>query len=159
GGRPPQRTGRRDAGTMPKPVHGDRRKAAAGVRVAARVRDGHGFLSRAAAPRPASGANRRRGGVKRLADTPGGHAIMVATTTPREEMMSRPLHSSTAALALTLCWAAAPALAETVTFKDVTLAAGSEVPPNDSAGTGTVKVTYDTATKKLSWEGTFSGLT
>ena len=73
--------------------------------------------------------------------------------------MSRTLHSSIAALALTLCWAAAPALAETVAFKDVTLAAGSEVPPNDSAGTGTVKVTYDTATKKLSWEGTFSGLT
>ena len=73
--------------------------------------------------------------------------------------MSRTLHSSIAALALTLCWAAAPALAETETFKDVTLAAGSEVPPNDSAGTGTVKVTYDTATKKLSWEGTFSGLT
>lgn len=73
--------------------------------------------------------------------------------------MSRTLHSSIAVLALTLCWAATPALAETVTFKDVTLAAGSEVPPNDSAGTGTVKVTYDTATKKLFWEGTFSGLT
>ena len=54
---------------------------------------------------------------------------------------------------------ATPALAETVTFKDVTLAAASEVPPNDSAGTGTVKVTYDTVTKKLSWDGTFSGLT
>ena len=71
----------------------------------------------------------------------------------------RTLPSSVAALALTLCWAASPALAEVVTFKDVTLNASSEVPPNDSAGTGTVKVTYDTATKKLSWEGTFSGLT
>ena len=73
--------------------------------------------------------------------------------------MSRTLHSSLAALALTLCWAASPALAETVTFKDVTLAAASEVPPNSSSGTGTLTATYDTASKKLSWKGSYSGLT
>jgi hypothetical protein len=72
--------------------------------------------------------------------------------------MRKTLHSSIAALALTLCWVASPALAETVTFK-AKLAAASEVPPNDSAGSGAVTVTYDTATKKLSWEGTYTGLT
>ncbi len=63
-----------------------------------------------------------------------------------------------AGLALAAClMAAAPALAETVTLK-ANLAAGTEVPPNDSAATGNVTVTYDTATKKLNWNGTYSGL-
>ena len=35
----------------------------------------------------------------------------------------------------------------------------SEVPPNASAGTGTADITYDPATKKLSWKLTYSGLT
>lgn len=35
----------------------------------------------------------------------------------------------------------------------------SEVPPNQTAGTGTVTVTYDPASKKISWEGTYKGLT
>ncbi|MGN6746991.1 MAG: CHRD domain-containing protein [Xanthobacteraceae bacterium] len=34
----------------------------------------------------------------------------------------------------------------------------SEVPPVQSAGKGTVTATYDPATKVLSWEGNFSGL-
>jgi hypothetical protein len=68
------------------------------------------------------------------------------------------LHSSIAGLALTACLAAAsPVLAETVTLK-ANLAASSEVPPNDSAATGTVTVTFDTATKKVSWQGSYSGL-
>jgi hypothetical protein len=53
--------------------------------------------------------------------------------------------------------AASPVLAETVTMK-ASLAAAAEVPPNDSAATGAVTVTFDTATKKLNWEGTYSGL-
>ncbi len=39
------------------------------------------------------------------------------------------------------------------------LKASNEVPPTKSSGAGSVDVTYDTATKKLSWKGTYSGLT
>jgi hypothetical protein len=35
----------------------------------------------------------------------------------------------------------------------------NEVPPNQTAGSGAVTATYDTATKQLSWKGNFSGLT
>jgi CHRD domain len=38
------------------------------------------------------------------------------------------------------------------------LKASSEVPPNTSTGTGGVTMSYDAATKKVSWEGSFSGL-
>jgi hypothetical protein len=38
------------------------------------------------------------------------------------------------------------------------LKASNEVPPNDSKGTGSVSVTYDPASKTLSWDGTYSGL-
>jgi hypothetical protein len=34
----------------------------------------------------------------------------------------------------------------------------SEVPPTTSSGTGTATVTYDAATKQVTWEGEFSGL-
>jgi len=53
--------------------------------------------------------------------------------------------------------AVSPALAETVALK-ASLVATSEVPPNDSKGTGTVTISYDTATKKLTYDGTYSGL-
>lgn len=53
---------------------------------------------------------------------------------------------------------ASPALAEIVSFK-AGLKAGEEVPPNDSKGTGAVTATYDTASKQLSWKGSYSGLT
>jgi len=52
---------------------------------------------------------------------------------------------------------AGPAKAEVVNLK-ATLNANSEVPPNSSKGTGTVTATYDTASKKLSWKGNYSGL-
>jgi hypothetical protein len=35
----------------------------------------------------------------------------------------------------------------------------SEVPPTKTSGTGTVTLTYEPATKMLTWEGNFSGLT
>ena len=53
---------------------------------------------------------------------------------------------------------ASPALAETISFK-ADLKANEEVPPNDSKATGTVTATYDTASKKLTWKGNYSGLT
>jgi hypothetical protein len=53
---------------------------------------------------------------------------------------------------------ASPAVAETVSFK-AELKASEEVPPNDSKATGTVTATYDSASKKLTWKGNYSGLT
>jgi hypothetical protein len=53
---------------------------------------------------------------------------------------------------------AVPAIAEVVNLKS-TMNASSEVPPNQSKGTGTLTATYDTSSKKLSWKGNYSGLT
>lgn len=50
-----------------------------------------------------------------------------------------------------------PALAETVTLK-ASLSGSKEVPSNDSKGKGEVTATYDTATKKFAWKGSYSGL-
>jgi CHRD domain len=65
----------------------------------------------------------------------------------------------TAGLALTvagmLAW---PAAAEVVNLK-ANMNAATEVPPNSSPGTGTLTATYDTTSKKLSWQGRYSGLT
>jgi hypothetical protein len=64
-----------------------------------------------------------------------------------------------AATALGACVAlSAPAFAEKMTMK-VPLTSASEVPPNTSAGKGTADVTYDTASKMLTWKVTYSGLT
>lgn len=52
----------------------------------------------------------------------------------------------------------APAIAESVTYK-ANLDGKSEVPPNDSKGAGTVDAKYDTASMKLTWTVTYSGLT
>lgn len=63
------------------------------------------------------------------------------------------------ALALTACVAlSGPALAEKLTLK-VDLTSAAEVPANNSPGKGTADVTYDTATKLLTWKVTYSGLT
>lgn len=51
----------------------------------------------------------------------------------------------------------APAFAETVTLK-AQLTTAQEVPPTQGAGKGEVTATYDTASKKLSWKGTYTGL-
>jgi hypothetical protein len=53
---------------------------------------------------------------------------------------------------------AAPATADIVKMKAV-LKASNEVPPGTSKGTGSVDVTYDTASKTLTWKGSYSGLT
>jgi len=68
------------------------------------------------------------------------------------------LRPAIAALACTAALAfATPSTAAVTTFK-ANLSAASEVPPNDSKGTGEVTVTYDDATKKMTWKGTYSGL-
>jgi hypothetical protein len=53
--------------------------------------------------------------------------------------------------------AALPASAETINYK-VQLLPTSEVPPNDTKGSGTLTGTFDTASKKLAWTVTYSGL-
>ena len=69
------------------------------------------------------------------------------------------LRSAVPGVALVACvMFASPALAETISFK-ADLKASEEVPSNDSKGTGTVTATYDTASKKLTWKGNYSGLT
>ena len=50
------------------------------------------------------------------------------------------------------------AMADMVKYKAV-LSAATEVPPTTSKGTGVADVTYDTASKKLSWVVTYSALT
>jgi hypothetical protein len=61
-----------------------------------------------------------------------------------------------AAIAALLAFAS-PTYAETMKFK-ADLKGAREVPPNQSAGTGTVTATYDTASKQLSWKGSYAGL-
>jgi hypothetical protein len=53
---------------------------------------------------------------------------------------------------------ASPGYAAPVQFK-ADLKGSSEVPPNQTAGTGSVTASYDPATKQLTWNGTYSGLT
>jgi hypothetical protein len=67
-------------------------------------------------------------------------------------------------LALLLATAAAVLLsmdvnasAETVKY-EVDLKGSAEVPPNDSSGSGKANVMFDTDSKRLSWETTYSGL-
>jgi hypothetical protein len=51
-----------------------------------------------------------------------------------------------------------PAHAEMLKYK-VDLTAAGEVPPNDSKATGAIEAIYDTATKTLSWTGSYADLT
>ena len=48
--------------------------------------------------------------------------------------------------------------AATATFK-ASLDGKDEVPPNAARGAGSVTVSYDPATKKITWSGTYTGLT
>jgi hypothetical protein len=56
-----------------------------------------------------------------------------------------------------LLTSAKPSQALPLKFK-ADMNAASEVPPTTSSGKGTVTATYDPATKVLTWEGSFSGL-
>jgi hypothetical protein len=51
----------------------------------------------------------------------------------------------------------APAMAEMVNFK-ADLKGANEVPANTLGGSGSVTATYDTASKKLTYKGSYSGL-
>ncbi len=54
--------------------------------------------------------------------------------------------------------AATAACADKVSYT-AELSGASEVPANDSKGTGTVDATYDSVTRKLMWTVTYTGLT
>ncbi|CAN5249585.1 CHRD domain-containing protein [soil metagenome] len=62
-----------------------------------------------------------------------------------------------ASLATSLAFSG-PAFAEKMAMK-VNLTSAAEVPANTSPGKGTADVTYDTASKMLTWKVTYSGLT
>jgi hypothetical protein len=73
-------------------------------------------------------------------------------------MTSHFLRSGLAALACTVALALAnPSMAAMVNLK-ADLKAANEVPPGSGGGKGEVTATYDTASKKLSWKGSYSGL-
>ncbi len=61
-------------------------------------------------------------------------------------------------LSLVTLLGTASAFAETITYK-IPMSAKNEVPANASTGTGSADVSYDTATKVLTWTVTFDGLT
>lgn len=67
--------------------------------------------------------------------------------------MKRILFAAAAAVALIV----SPAMAETMNMK-AELSGASEVPPVTTSAKGNLTATYDTATKKLTWKGTVSGL-
>jgi hypothetical protein len=74
-------------------------------------------------------------------------------------MTSTILRCSVATLAFAGALAfASPSMAAMMNFK-ASLSGKTEVPPNTTAGSGTVTATYDTDSKKLTWKGTYSGLT
>ena len=74
-------------------------------------------------------------------------------------MTSTILRSLAAAIAFVGAMAlATQSVAAMVNFK-ASLSGKSEVPANTTAGTGSVTVTYDTDSKKLTWKGSYSGLT
>lgn len=52
---------------------------------------------------------------------------------------------------------AAPSFADVVNLK-ADLKASNEVPPTNSNGSGSVTATFDTASKKLTWKGSYQGL-
>jgi hypothetical protein len=73
----------------------------------------------------------------------------------RRSILSYAAGSAAGAVLLT---SAQPSQAAPMKFK-ASMNGASEVPPTQTSGTGMVTATYDPATKMLTWEGSFSGLT
>jgi hypothetical protein len=71
-------------------------------------------------------------------------------------MSNRPLLA--AAVLSAMLFAGVSAFAATENFT-ADLKGSTEVPPNDTKGTGSVTASYDTVTKKFSYNVTYSGLT
>ena len=75
-------------------------------------------------------------------------------TFSRRSVLSYAAGSAAGAVLLT---SAKPSQAAPMKFK-ADMNGASEVPPTTTSGKGTVTATYDPATKVLTWEGNFSGL-
>jgi hypothetical protein len=75
-----------------------------------------------------------------------------------EIVMSHRNLSFVAALAAGLALTLSPAMADVIKYKAM-LNGPSENPPTTSTGVGAIEADYDTATKTLTWSGTYSGLT
>jgi len=69
--------------------------------------------------------------------------------------MPKPIRLTPARLAVAAALVVAPAWAETLSFK-ADLAGSRQVPPVNTPASGTLTATYDTTTRKLSWNGTIS---
>lgn len=67
-------------------------------------------------------------------------------------------HKLAAVALFSFVLAGGQASADMVSYR-AELKGSSEIPPNDSKGTGTADVTYDSTSKKLSWTITYTGLT
>jgi hypothetical protein len=79
---------------------------------------------------------------------------------PKENTMQRTfLRPALAAAVLSAFLFTASSSFAAVLNYTASLKGSSEVPPNDSKGTGTVTATYDTASKKFTYTVTYSGLT
>ena len=76
-------------------------------------------------------------------------------TFSRRSVLGYAAGSAAGAVLLT---SAEPSRAAPMKFK-ADMNGASEVPPTTTSGKGTVTATYDPATKVLTWEGNFSGLT
>jgi hypothetical protein len=76
-------------------------------------------------------------------------------TFSRRSVLGYAAGSAAGAVLLT---SAKPSQAAPMKFK-ADMKASSEVPPTQSSGTGMLTARYDPATKMLTWEGSFSGLT
>jgi hypothetical protein len=76
----------------------------------------------------------------------------------RNNMLRTSLRPALAAVALSAFLFTGAAFAATQSYT-ADLKGGTEVPPNDSKGTGAVTASYDTASKKLTYTATYSGLT
>jgi hypothetical protein len=72
--------------------------------------------------------------------------------------MNTMLRSGFAGLAAGALLLAAPAFAEMQTYK-AELKGSNQVPPVDAKGAGALTGVYDTTTKKLTWNVTYTGLT
>jgi hypothetical protein len=66
--------------------------------------------------------------------------------------------SFVAVAGVALAFGLAPASAEVIKYK-AALDGPSENPPTTSKGVGEIEADYDTATKTLTWSGSYSGLT
>src|SRR3546814_13036817 len=94
----------------------------------------------------------------------GCTGTIVPTRGGRKQISEGPFMSKLASISAVLGIAmpsamiSSPSLAEQMKFK-ADMSASQVVPHNDNAGKGTARITFDTASRTLSWTIEYSGLT